>query len=59
MSGRREIYFEIIRMGAYAKCTAIDSVTGREVSVIGPGKGQDENLKRMAAQKLERALTQR
>lgn len=57
MSGGREIYFEIIRMGAYAKCTAIDSVTGREVSVVGPGKGQDEHLKRMAAQKLERTLS--
>ena len=52
----QEIYFEIVRMGAYAKCTAIDPASGREVSVIGPARGQDEYLKRMAAQKLERAI---
>lgn len=49
-------YIEIVRMGAYAKCSAIDPQTGKEVSVVGPSRNADEQLKRNAVRKLELAL---
>ena len=49
---------EIVRQGAYAKASAIDPNTGEEVSVIGPSRGHDEMLKRLAVKKLQQKLGQ-
>jgi hypothetical protein len=47
---------EIIRLGDFAKASAIDPMTGEEACVIGPRKGHDELLKRYAVRKLQRKL---
>jgi len=51
------IIFEIIRLGDYVKVSAVDPITGVEVSVVGPAKGPIEPVKQVALQKLRRALT--
>ncbi|WP_417826680.1 DUF6898 family protein [Thalassospira povalilytica] len=51
-----EIYFELRQVGAYLRCTAIDGKTGVEVTVAGPVSRNPEQLKRVAAQKLEYVL---
>ncbi|MDP2697856.1 hypothetical protein [Thalassospira sp.] len=53
---QREIYFEIKQIGMYLRCTAIDSLTGTEVTVAGPVVRNPEQLKRVALQKLEYVL---
>jgi hypothetical protein len=53
------VIFEIVRVGAYAKVVAIDAMSGREATVVGPARGHDESLKRMAIQKLRRAMQAR
>ena len=52
----REIYFELRQVGTYLRCTAIDGQTGVEVTVAGPVSRNAEQLKRVAAQKLEYVL---
>jgi len=53
----RRILFEIIRLGAYLKVSAIDPQTLTEVSVIGPAKAESvEAMKRIALRKLQRAI---
>jgi hypothetical protein len=52
----REIYFEHIAIGASVKVTAIDSLTGVEVSVIGPVSAAQADLERLALQKLNARL---
>lgn len=52
----REVYFEIRRVGAYLKVTAIDSLTGTEVSVVGPATGSHAQLKATAMRKLRYVL---
>ena len=49
----RDIYFELIAIGASVKVTAIDSVTGTEISVIGPASAAQADLERLALQKLK------
>tara|TARA_E500000318_G_scaffold88064_1_gene85172 strand:- start:359 stop:640 length:282 start_codon:yes stop_codon:yes gene_type:complete len=51
-----EIYFELRQVGTYLRCTAIDGKTGVEVTVAGPVSRNPEQLKRVAAQKLEYVL---
>jgi hypothetical protein len=56
--GRMNVIFELQRIGAYAKMTAIDTDTGLEVSVVGPAMGHVESLKRTALAKLKMRLEQ-
>lgn len=50
---------EFIAQGRFVKVTAIDPVSGREVSMVGdPAQGQD-TLKRLAVRKLEYVLNRK
>jgi hypothetical protein len=53
----RDVYFEFTVIGTSVKATAIDSVTGIEVSVIGPVTARRNELQRLALAKLDRRLT--
>jgi len=56
-SNQNGIIYEIIRLGAYVKVSAVDPVTLMEVSVIGPAKAEAlEPMMRVARRKLERAI---
>ena len=52
----REVYFEFIAIGAAVKVTAIDSVTGTEVTVMGPVNAAKADLQQLALQKLKARL---
>jgi hypothetical protein len=52
----RDVYFEFTAIGATVKATAIDSLTGIEVSVVGPVSAAKSDLQRLALAKLERRL---
>lgn len=55
--GRREPYIiEFIPMANAVKVSAIDPVTSREVSIVGSNKATEEELTRLAVQKLEYVL---
>jgi phosphoheptose isomerase len=52
----REVLFEFSAIGNSVKVCAIDPVTMREVSIIGPVTAGEEALKRAALQKLNYVL---
>ena len=52
----REVYFEFIAVGNAVKVTAIDSLTGIEVSAMGPASATQMDLKQLALQKLKARL---
>jgi len=52
----REILIEIVTLGAYAKVSAIDPLTGTEVSVMGPGNATRASLEAAALNKLDYVL---
>jgi len=52
----REVYFEFVAIGNAVKCTAIDSLTAIEVSVMGPTSAWQADLQRLALQKLKARL---
>ena len=52
----REVYFEFIAVGNAVKVTAIDSLTGIEVSTMGPASATQMDLKQLALQKLRARL---
>jgi uncharacterized protein DUF6898 len=52
----REVYFEFIAVGNAVKVTAIDSLTGIEVSAMGPASAAQMDLKQLALQKLKARL---
>lgn len=52
----REVLFELRRVGAFVKVTAIDAQTGTEVSIVGNPAAGEVMLKRTALQKLEYVL---
>jgi hypothetical protein len=52
LSGKREILFEFFAQGSVVKVTAIDSVTGDEVSIVGPASASQATLQATALQKL-------
>ena len=54
--GAHEVLIEIVRRGAYAKVSAIDPVTGTEVSIVGPANADEASLKSVVLRKLELAL---
>jgi len=53
---RRDVYFEFIAIGSAVKVSAICSVTGTEVSVMGPVTATQADLERLALQKLKARL---
>jgi hypothetical protein len=52
----REVYFEFTVVGAAVKVAAIDSLTGVEVSVMGPVTAARGDLERLALAKLKARL---
>jgi Domain of unknown function (DUF6898) len=50
---RHEVYFEFVAIGNVVKVTAIDSVTGTEVSAMGPASASQADLQQLALQKLK------
>lgn len=53
---QREVYFEFVAIGNTVRVSAICSVTGVEVQVIGPTSAARHDLERLALRKLERRL---
>jgi predicted metal-dependent hydrolase len=53
---RRDVFIEIVTLGTYAKVTAIDSVTGTEVSVTCPANAPRASMEAAAINKLEYVL---
>jgi hypothetical protein len=49
---RREVLFEMTRVGNYVRVCAIDPVTRTEVTMVGDPAQGDETLKRLAMRKL-------
>jgi len=47
-----EVLFEMRRVGAYVKVSAIDAETGTEVCIVGDPKAGDAQLKQTAMRKL-------
>lgn len=58
MAGR-EVYFEFRRVGNYVRVSAIDSLTGIEVTVAGDPKAGEAHLKQTALRKLQFVLNKR
>jgi uncharacterized protein DUF6898 len=54
--GEHAVYFEFTGIGNAVKVTAIDSVTGIEVSAIGPASAARADLQQLALQKLKLRL---
>lgn len=54
--GEREVYFEFTAIGKVVKVTAIDSLTGIEVSAMGPSSASQADLQQLALQKLKARL---
>lgn len=54
--GGREVYFEHRAIGSVVKVSAICSVTGVEVSVVGPINASQRDLETLALRKLEARL---
>jgi hypothetical protein len=54
--GEREVYFEFTAIGNVVKVTAIDSLTGIEVSTMGPASASQADLQQLALQKLKARL---
>jgi uncharacterized protein DUF6898 len=52
----REIYFEFTAIGNAVKVVAIDSLTGIEVSAMGPASASQADLQQLAVQKLKARL---
>jgi hypothetical protein len=50
------VYFEFTPIGTSVKVVAIDAATGTEVSVIGPARAAQADLRRLALQKLRARL---
>ncbi len=56
MAEKSEVYFEITVVGTSAKVVALDAATAIEVTVIGPAKASQADLKRLALGKLKLAI---
>ncbi len=56
MVGGDEVIIEFRRIGASIKVSAIDSRTLTEVSIVGPARAGEEELKRNVLRKLEYVL---
>lgn len=56
--GQRNIYIEFRQIAKQIKVSAIDSVTGVEVSIFGPLDVSKDELTRIAVNKLQMRLRQ-
>jgi hypothetical protein len=54
--GDREVYFEFTVVGNAVKVTAIDSLTGIEISTMGPSSASQADLQQLALRKLQMRL---
>ena len=54
-----QVLFEFVPRGRYVKVSAVDPITGTEISIVGDAKASADTLKRIATQKLEFVLTKR
>lgn len=52
MAGEDKVYFEHVRHGAAVKCSAVDSASGVEVSIVGPSSADRAVLETIALRKL-------
>lgn len=52
----RDVLFEFRRIGAYVKVSALDSLSGTEVSIVGDAAAGEMRLKQVALKKLEYVL---
>lgn len=59
MSERRDVIFELLRVGHALKVSAVDPATGTEVSIVGDPAVGESALKRLAMRKLEYMLARR
>lgn len=57
--GLTEVLFELRRIGASMKVTAIDPETNTEVSFVGPASASRQALQRLAVRKLLYVLGRR
>ncbi|NOZ65439.1 MAG: hypothetical protein GXP00_02905 [Alphaproteobacteria bacterium] len=55
-TGEGEYLVEFIQVGSYMKVSAIDPVSGREVSIVGPASASRNQLTRVAVNKLKYVL---
>lgn len=55
----RRYIIECIYRGRYAKVSAVDPVTGTEVSIVGDSKRSKQELERVAVQKLEYVMAKK
>lgn len=53
---RGQYLVEFIQVGVSVKVSAVDPVSGREVSIIGPASASRDQLTRVAVNKLEYVL---
>ncbi len=53
---KREVLIEIVQVGGSVKVSAIDPLTGTEVSIVGPPSAGEEALTRNAVNKLNYML---
>lgn len=51
-----EVYFEFIVIGTTVRVSALDGITGLEVTVIGPAGAAKADLERLALAKLQRRI---
>lgn len=56
MAAEREVYFEFVPVGRQVKVSAVCSVTGVEVSIVGPSNASQRDLQTLALRKLETRL---
>ena len=57
MTGEREVIFEFRRVGAAVKVSAVDVLTGTEVSIVGDPAAGEAALQRLARKKLDYVLS--
>ncbi len=53
------VIIEFVQYGKYVKVTAIDCITGEEVSTMGDARHSQAYLKKIAIQKLRRVQQKR
>lgn len=56
MADERDYLLEFLPIGNAVKVSAIDPVSGTEVSIVGPATASEEQLSRVAVRKLEYVL---
>jgi hypothetical protein len=59
MSAEREVIFELLRIGAALKVTAVDVESGIEASMVGDPNAAQETLRRLAKQKLDYVMSRK